>query len=216
LTQTPESWLWTSGGPDEPHDLGRILRTYRGVYQLTQRELADFLGFDQSYVSKLESGNRRVRDIRHLQLIGERLGIPVDELAHAAGMLDQDGAPQLVGTSQWQWRLVRQGLNRHRADLAEVAAALYPGAQRVGAAPLLVRPDWLPDEPVDLADVVVAWAADVPPPRSPAPKPRSRARGRCPRVATGTSATAERSATSTRRGCSRTGSATGCSTSPGT
>ncbi|MGH8910056.1 MAG: helix-turn-helix domain-containing protein [Egibacteraceae bacterium] len=176
MGQTPGQapvWLWVPAAPgvcDSP-GLGEILRTYRGVHDLSQLELAEFLGFDQSYISRLESGQRRIRDVGHLRRIAQRLGMPAEELALAAGMLGQaprDGSAQIgrvpadersaaVGASQWRWRLVRQGLNRRRGELARVAASLYPDTDRLGRAPLLVRRDWVPTAPVELADVALAW-----------------------------------------------------------
>lgn len=157
--------------------MGEILRTFRGVHELTQLELAAFLGFDQSYVCRLERGQRVVRDVRCLRQIADRLEIPVEELALAAGMwgggsegggegevgcVPPDERVAAVGASQWRWRLVRQGLNRHRAVLAEAAAALYPGTEQLGTTPVLTKPDWLPDAPVDFADIELAWVEDDP------------------------------------------------------
>ncbi len=51
-----QPWLGlpSSDLPAHP-SVGDILRTYSGVHDMSQRELADFLGFDQSYISRLES-----------------------------------------------------------------------------------------------------------------------------------------------------------------
>ncbi|MGH8901353.1 MAG: helix-turn-helix domain-containing protein [Egibacteraceae bacterium] len=170
-SEQPPAWLWVPPAPDS-HDgpgLGEILRTYRGVHEMTQGELAAFLGCDQSFVSRLETGQRAIRDVRHLRRIAERLDIPVEELVLAAGMLrprqgsvdvrcmPPDGRGTAVGASQRQWRLVRQGLNRRRAELARVAAALYPDADRLGPTPVLAQPDWFPRAPVDLADIELVW-----------------------------------------------------------
>jgi transcriptional regulator with XRE-family HTH domain len=173
MSSQPPAWLWVPPTPrvNDGHGLGGILWTYRSVHDLTQLELAEFLGFDQSYISRLESGQRTIRDVGHLRHIAERLGMPVDELALAAGMLGQtthevsseigrmlpDERAAAVGASQWQWRLVRQGLNRHRAELARIAASLYPDTDQLGPAPLLTKPEWLPDRPVDLADIALGW-----------------------------------------------------------
>jgi transcriptional regulator with XRE-family HTH domain len=61
---------------------------------MSQRELTDFLGFDQSYVSRVERGQRKIRDVQHLRHMAVRLGIPVEELAVAAGMLGPPGKDQ--------------------------------------------------------------------------------------------------------------------------
>lgn len=56
-------------------DVGHVLKHYRSLHQLTQRDLAALLGFDQSYISKLENG-RGLRDIATLKHIAQSLGIP--------------------------------------------------------------------------------------------------------------------------------------------
>jgi transcriptional regulator with XRE-family HTH domain len=141
---------------------------------MSQRELADFLGFDQSYICRVERGQRKIRDVEHLRHMAVRLGIPVEELAVAAGMLgspakdrsidmsmsDEGGSDfceQSVSASQRQWRLVRQGLNRRRVELSRVAASVHADVQKLGTTPLLVRPDWLLEQPLDLADIALVW-----------------------------------------------------------
>src|SRR6266700_359075 len=54
-------------------DVGQVLKHYRSIHQLTQRDLAALLGFDQSYVSRLEDG-RGHADISNLQQISQCLG----------------------------------------------------------------------------------------------------------------------------------------------
>src|SRR5438270_748071 len=56
-------------------DVGHVLKHYRSLHQLTQRDLAALLGFDQSYISKLENG-QRLRDLATLKHIAQCLGIP--------------------------------------------------------------------------------------------------------------------------------------------
>jgi transcriptional regulator with XRE-family HTH domain len=167
------TWLRITAppAPDSP-TVGQLLRTYRGVHNLSQQDLADFLGFNQSYISRLETGQRKVRDVGHLRHIAERLDVPVEELAAAAGMLREvapevpmlspDGsstqAMQEIATSQRQWRLVRQGLNRRRFELTQAASGLYADAQAYGSTSLLVRPGWFPKTPVDLENIRLAWS----------------------------------------------------------
>ncbi len=42
--------------PEHFSDIGQVLKQYRSVHRLTQRDLATLLGFDQSSISKLERG----------------------------------------------------------------------------------------------------------------------------------------------------------------
>jgi hypothetical protein len=69
---------------------------------------------------------------------------------------------QQVATSQRQWRLIRQGLNRRRFELTKVASSLHLEAQAHGSTALLVRPGWLPKTPVDLKNIRLAWAPAEP------------------------------------------------------
>jgi len=56
-------------------DVGQVLKHYRSIHQLMQRDLAALLGFDQSYISRLENG-RGLRDIATLKHIAQCLGVP--------------------------------------------------------------------------------------------------------------------------------------------
>ena len=55
--------------------------------------------------------------------------------------------------SQRQWLRIREHLNRNRHALAVRAFNDFDLAPPVGDAPLLVRPEWLPAEPIPLQDV---------------------------------------------------------------
>lgn len=46
--------------------LGQVLREYRAARGMTQEQLAVLLGFDQSYMSKVESGTREIRETEAL------------------------------------------------------------------------------------------------------------------------------------------------------
>ncbi len=151
--------------------MGLLLRSYRQTYGLTQQQLAERLGFDQSYVSKVESGRRAIHDISTLRHIARRLSLSPEDVGLAAGSLTEarrDTAPvspiaERVAASQRTWRLTRDHLNHHRISLARAAARLYPETYRLGNG-LLTRPGWLWDAPVDIADIGLEWSADVIPP----------------------------------------------------
>jgi transcriptional regulator with XRE-family HTH domain len=73
------SWLWTSASARRRlagRDVGEIFAAYRTAHHLTQQQLGDRLGFDQSYVCRIENGRRTVRDIPTLNRIAAQLGIP--------------------------------------------------------------------------------------------------------------------------------------------
>ena len=59
--------------------LGQLLRTLREEKGLLQREVAQRLGAPQSFVSKYESGERRL-DLPELRKIAGALEIPFDAL----------------------------------------------------------------------------------------------------------------------------------------
>lgn len=63
-----------------------------------------------------------------------------------------------------RWREVRRALDAHRPELTRLASALYPDAHRAGGTRLLARPEWLPAEPLPLADVPLGWQQHPPPP----------------------------------------------------
>jgi transcriptional regulator with XRE-family HTH domain len=154
-------------------DVGGLFRTYRRVHRMTQAGLASFLGLDQSYVSKIEKGDRQVRDVKVLQWIGSRLGVPLEDLGlfpgpYAAAAVDRSperiALTQRVHESQRQWRLVRRSLNQRRLELTRVAAGLYDGVERIRRTALLTQPGWLPPAPVDLTDIRLEYTSPPHPP----------------------------------------------------
>ena len=64
--------------------------------------------------------------------------------------------------SQRRWLRVREHLGRNRHPLALRAFDDFDLAPRIGDAPLLVRPEWLPAGPVPLADVQLDYQPDTP------------------------------------------------------
>jgi transcriptional regulator with XRE-family HTH domain len=129
-----QTWLWTPPQPISGNtSVGRLLKAYRRTRGLTQQQLADKLGFDQSYVSKVESGRRAIHDVSTLRHIARHLSLPPEEVGLAPGMLAErrrDAAPpdaedERAADSQRVWRLTRDYLNRHRINLARAAARLY-------------------------------------------------------------------------------------------
>lgn len=70
--------------------IGEILRRYRQHNRLTQAELAQILHFDQSYVSRLERGTRKLNDVTELRSIAKRLGIPADQLGVSSKKRSED------------------------------------------------------------------------------------------------------------------------------
>ncbi|MBL7490207.1 helix-turn-helix transcriptional regulator [Frankia sp. AgB1.9] len=165
---TGQTWLWTPPPPSPvPVGVGQLLRAYRQAHGLTQQQLADQLGFDQSYVSKVESGRRAIHDIstlrhiaRHLELAPEDVGLAPGTLAERRREPGRDSLSEQATASQRGWRVTRDTLNRNRIRLAKAAAGLYPEAYRLCPG-LLTRPGWIWPQPLDISEVGLRWADEV-------------------------------------------------------
>jgi len=72
------------------------------------------------------------------------------------------GTARLPDDSLARWRQIRLELNGHRHELARLADGLYPDVPRVGTTPLLCRPEWIPDHPIPLDAVTLAWTEQPP------------------------------------------------------
>ncbi|TWD79731.1 Xre family transcriptional regulator [Kribbella amoyensis] len=178
---SPEPWLYPANGTQSPpdgSDVGEVIRWYRLREGLTQEQAAVLLNTTQSRLSKLEKGAQALRDIDELRFIAARLGIPSERLGvlpdRSADARPRSnsvaGSPGPVRDSQDRWRAVRAELNRNRAVLGDLAAELYPESQRLPGTTVLSAPGWIPDGPVDLADIELTWL-----PESPAPPITGRA-----------------------------------------
>ena len=170
------SWLqvaYAASAPPDGSDVGQIIRWYRTYEGLTQQDAAVRLNTTQSRLSKLEKGTQALRDVTELRHIARQLGIPPERL----GVLPDHSAdarpfashvrdrPGKVRDSQERWRDIRCQLNAHRAVLGDLAAELYPAQQRIPGTTVLTSASWVPDGPVDLADIELAWRAEAPTPQ---------------------------------------------------
>jgi len=174
MADAEANWLAHDAPSVSLPDLGRMLRDYRSERSLTQASLAAQLGVDQTYVSKIERGHRPVRDVGFLLRVCKVLDIPPGQVGLSSdlasvishgkrGELGPGGDHDPVTVSQERWRAGRRYLNQHRAELANLAAGLYPREERLDPAPLIAPSQWLPDEPVRLEDIHLEWAgAPVP------------------------------------------------------
>lgn len=169
-----------------------MLREYRASRHLTQAALGERLGVDQTYISMIERGRRQIRDVSFLLHAARVLGIPPADLGlsndlirgrdttegrldHGPGTRWRADAQASVAASQQQWRTTRRHLNHHRNDLARLATALYRPEHRIKRTPLIAPASWLPEEPVDLADIDLAWDTDSPPLRVTGAEPETQA-----------------------------------------
>ncbi|MBL7495533.1 helix-turn-helix transcriptional regulator [Frankia sp. CNm7] len=166
---TGQSWLWTPPRPTPaPVGVGQLLRAYRQAHGLTQQQLADQLGFDQSYVSKVESGRRAIHDIstlrhiaRHLDLAPEDVGLAPGALADRRREIGRDTLAEQATASQRAWRVTRDTLNRNRIKLAKAAAGLYPDTYRLLGSGLLTRSDWTWQRPLDISEIGLRWSDEL-------------------------------------------------------
>lgn len=147
--------------------LGEVLREYRRANKINQADLAQLLHLDQSYVSKIETGKRRVTDIEMLLRIAQQLTISPARLGLSDELLRPAAEPsdsRLVGdvdpvaVSQEKWRRTRRALNRSRRELAQRAADLYRPDVRVGDLTFLALPQWTPERPIPLDDIRLEWS----------------------------------------------------------
>jgi len=169
---------WLQGGGHAStgtatHRVGELLSEYRTTHGLTQADLASLLGFDQSYVSKVESGRRQIRDLDALRRIAEVLVVAPEDLGLSRDSelpnetWEIDGvADAAITRSQRQWRSTREHLNHSRVQLAREAAQLYDGFSTHDGVrgPILLHPDWLFPEPVDFDQIDLRWIGATPSP----------------------------------------------------
>ena len=69
-----------------------------------------------------------------------------------------------MNDSQQQWLTTRRAMNGRQPALHRLAAQLYPEANRIDDTGLLTKPEWMPVEPVDLADITITYDEAAPPP----------------------------------------------------
>ncbi|MGH3924830.1 MAG: transcriptional regulator, partial [Pseudonocardiaceae bacterium] len=80
--------------------------------------------------------------------------MPTNPFADAVAQPERvSGSPGAVLASQERWRAVRVELNANLEILGDLAAELYPQAQRVSASTALTRPEWMPAAPVEIGDI---------------------------------------------------------------
>jgi transcriptional regulator with XRE-family HTH domain len=144
-------------------DVGAALAAFMEREGLTHAQLADRLGVDRTYVSKVLSGSRQIRDVVRLRQVARAIGAPPERF----GLLPDPGAPAVDGQGHVlargvredadAWRKVRLTLNHRRPELAKAALSLYQGATRVAGTTLISSPGWMPAEPGDIGALRLTW-----------------------------------------------------------
>ena len=102
--------------------LGQAIRAIREQVGLSQKELADAVGIDQSYMSMIESGQRSNPGTRIMARLAQALQVSIDDLAARAGYLPPHGEPDPL--SEQALRLFRQ-LPRWRQQDVVAQLELY-------------------------------------------------------------------------------------------
>jgi hypothetical protein len=151
--------------PKDGSNLGAVIQAYMRTHGIaTHAEMATILDIDRTLVSKYVNGSRRCHDVAQLRHFAEAMDLPPETfgLIAAPGDLPADGTPS--GDEVQQWRVVRQTLNRHRAELTKIATDLYWEPIRVAGTACISRPSWMPAEPVPLESIELDWHADIAPP----------------------------------------------------
>lgn len=163
------------------------LRDLRTAAGMSQREIANAVNararqntVTADAVSRWERG-LAVPIPMYRRLLADVYGVTVDDLGLTPppAVLAADGEDYVtdqdprVRDSHDRWRATRAHLNASRHALAQVAAGLY-GEQPLPGTGLISGPGWLPDQPVDLADVrLVDQAATAVPPALDGTEPQS-------------------------------------------
>lgn len=60
-------------------ELGKNIKSYRQSRSMTQKELADFLGYTESYISYIEKGERKI-SVDDLERIAKLFDVSIDAL----------------------------------------------------------------------------------------------------------------------------------------
>lgn len=151
----------TASTPRDASNLADVIRTYMRAHAIgTLGEMADILGVDRTLVSKYVNGARQCHDITQLRRFADAMDLPPETF----GLLPQpDDAYVGEGPSSQvvnEWRLVRQTLNRNRAELTKVAADLYWDPIRIEGTTCITLPEWMPPAPVELGNIELTWRDD--------------------------------------------------------
>ena len=214
MNQGPLGQPWLSRDPHHSADeAGSVLRAWRVAAGRTQVDTAAALGLTQQHLSQMEKGQRPI-SLEQRRLMVNELGIAPEELglttsrSYRSVVLGEHD----VRASRVRWRSERRWLDRHRWELARLAAQLSPAGHRVHRTSLIAAPAWQLSEPISLRSMAVtldegrqSTAVTGREPESELVRPLRAPRTRFDRY---TSAIKHLSP----RHCSSRGRATGCST----
>jgi transcriptional regulator with XRE-family HTH domain len=150
--------------PRDGSDAGVVLAAFMEEQGLTQAQLADLLGVDRTYISKVLSGRRQIRDVGRLRQVARTIGFPPERF----GLLPEPGESGCaagpghvlardVREDVDEWRKVRMALNHRRPQLTRAALSVYGEVGRIAGAPMITAPGWMPDQPMELGALELTW-----------------------------------------------------------
>lgn len=147
------AWLRRAGNDGCGVDgVAAVVREYRLASGQSQAAVASAMGITQQSLSQMENETRNVT-FEQRQRFAQVLGIPPENLGLAGRPrrpVAADDASPAIAASRGRWRAQRNWLNKHRFELAQLAAQWYAPERRLPRTSLIVGEGWLPDNPVEL------------------------------------------------------------------
>jgi transcriptional regulator with XRE-family HTH domain len=136
-------------------DAGDRLRQWRLLAGRSQESVAAALGMTQQHLSQVEHGKRPLSIAQRRRIVAE-LGVAWEDmgLVQYTGTAADDTTGE-VAASAGRWRAQRHWLNQHRAELAQLAVAIYPEEHRIPGTTLIADPRWIPASPLPLRSLAL-------------------------------------------------------------
>ena len=123
-------WLWTSDTARAALASGNLavmIRTYRAATGVSQRHLAELLGYDPTYISMIETGRQEISDVAARLRIARHLGLP----AHTLGVSDPDDADFTAMLQFGESTIRLAAIARQSGHGAEAVNELWPLVTRL-------------------------------------------------------------------------------------
>ncbi|HYU46912.1 MAG TPA: hypothetical protein VEK84_12145 [Terriglobales bacterium] len=144
-------------------NLGAIFRlaTKWGGVGFTKSHIARRCEMSVGRVSDYIEGTKQAQSIEVFERVSDGLHIPGAMLGISHRPWEKSADITALPedhrsvTSQRDWIRTRQLLNRHRAELTQVALDLYPDSVQIGRTGFLMPSHWRLDNPIDLSSVDV-------------------------------------------------------------
>jgi|GEM_PF-628064 len=142
---------------EKPFDeIGKLVRNLRISKGYSQFDLAELLGVNNSYLSRIENGERRP-STKIMRKMGEALDFPYDELVVASGLLSPEFRErQALQSDKGVLRDIRE-IRTALARLVPPLTTLTPGSPRAAHRRAIPLFDRVPAGLLDEANVVQAY-----------------------------------------------------------